>query len=504
MATTETHFESNALSVLKRLLTWKSDGKRTAIAVVIRTEGGGVRAPGAMMGVSETGDWTGYLSGGCIDADIIQQALTCLSDLKTQCLTYGVGSPFRDLPLPCGGAITVLIQPVEDTTSFERAISSLENRRQSALSFSDPDGSEYKFTYTPPLRIRIAGRGADCLALASLATVNGTDVHLQLTDAADSERIGEKPGLQVDLLKTPGTLPDLKDDPWTAFVLMFHDRDWEVPLLMQALTGEAYYIGAVGSPRTQAKRLLELTESGATHSDLARVKGPVGIVPSLRDAPSLATSTLAEIVRDYENLAQNGLNRSGALLLAAGQGKRFEGEDKLLAKVDGSPVLKRTLDQMSSLRFKSRLAVTSLDASGRQAVLASAGWPVIENANAATGISTSLKLGVQALSANRELDSVLVVLGDMPFVSDAHIRNLYESLTPGTLAVFSESKGTLTPPAVFSREAFVTLLASSGDKGAAALFRNLNNVKSIPIANAEALDIDTRQDLSRVEETLNG
>ena len=285
---------------------------------------------------------------------------------------------------------------------------------------------------------------------------------------------------------------------------MFHDRDWEIPLLKQALQGDAFYIGAVGSPRTQAKRLLELRDSGVSPSRAARVNGPIGVVPSLRDAPSLATSTLAEIIRDYENLSQNGLNLSGALLLAAGQGKRFEGDDKLLAKVDGVPVLRRTLDQLSQLRFKSRLAVTPTLASNRQDILTSAGWPVIENANAASGISSSLKLGVQALAANRDLDSILVVLGDMPFVSESHIRDLYQALTSGTLAVFSENDGTLTPPAVFSREAISTLLTSSGDKGAAALFRNLDNVKSIPIAKAEALDIDTRQDLSRVEETLNG
>ena len=167
-------------------------------------------------------------------------------------------------------------------------------------------------------------------------------------------------------------------------------------------------------------------------------------------------------------------------------------------------MLRRTLDQLSQLRFKSRLAVTPTLASNRQDILTSAGWPVIENANAASGISSSLKLGVQALAANRDLDSILVVLGDMPFVSESHIRDLYQALTSGTLAVFSENDGTLTPPAVFSREAISTLLTSSGDKGAAALFRNLDNVKSIPIAKAEALDIDTRQDLSRVEETLNG
>jgi len=82
---------------------------------------------------------------------------------------------------------------------------------------------------------------------------------------------------------------------------MMHDHDWEPALLAQALTGDAFYIGAVGSPHTHVKRAALLKASGLHDNDIARIKGPIGLVPSLRDASMLAVSTLAEIIEAFHS-----------------------------------------------------------------------------------------------------------------------------------------------------------------------------------------------------------
>lgn len=88
----------------------------------------------------------------------------------------------------------------------------------------------------------------------------------------------------------------MKIDPRTAIILFFHDHDWEPGILADALTSDAFYIGAQGSRRARDVRLLELEAMGVSKTDRARLFGPVGLIPSVRDAKTLAVSTLAEIL----------------------------------------------------------------------------------------------------------------------------------------------------------------------------------------------------------------
>jgi len=86
--------------------------------------------------------------------------------------------------------------------------------------------------------------------------------------------------------------------------LMFHDHDWEVALLSQALSSEAFYIGAMGSERTHKLRCEALGEAGVSAENIARIKGPIGLIPSMRDANLLALSALAEIVQTAQDLGR--------------------------------------------------------------------------------------------------------------------------------------------------------------------------------------------------------
>tara|TARA_R110001606_G_scaffold262838_1_gene411448 strand:+ start:114 stop:380 length:267 start_codon:yes stop_codon:yes gene_type:complete len=82
---------------------------------------------------------------------------------------------------------------------------------------------------------------------------------------------------------------------------MFHDVHWETALLKQALDGPAFFIGAVGSAKTHAKRCESLRQAGTSEHDIKRIRGPIGLVPSMRDASMLAISTLAEIVDAFHS-----------------------------------------------------------------------------------------------------------------------------------------------------------------------------------------------------------
>jgi xanthine dehydrogenase accessory factor len=92
-------------------------------------------------------------------------------------------------------------------------------------------------------------------------------------------------------------LEELKPDAQTAVVVLSHDAKLDEPALSAALKSDAFYVGALGSAKTQAARRRRLAEQGFTDADLARIHGPIGIDIGALSTPEIALSIMAEIVR---------------------------------------------------------------------------------------------------------------------------------------------------------------------------------------------------------------
>ncbi|WP_409432613.1 XdhC family protein [Litorimonas sp. RW-G-Af-16] len=282
-----------------------TDQAPIALCLLTHVEGGTLRAKGAMMTVSEDAVW-GYVSAGCVDGDIVFQARQALADGKVRQLRYGAGSPFKDITLPCGGTIDILILPRVDPIIIQEASRRLEARQSVQLSISlTPHGEAavditgdtngvFTHEYPPKIKLRIAGRGEAAEQLLLQACLIGFDVHLQ---SPDTELLARHLAIPQTHLLNPQTVPAGLDDPYTAVVFLFHDHDWEEQLLRQALNGPAFYIGAMGSARTHNVRCEGLQAMGVDGADIARIHGPIGLIPAMRDANLLAVSILAEVVQ---------------------------------------------------------------------------------------------------------------------------------------------------------------------------------------------------------------
>jgi len=267
------------------------------------------------MAVDDTGAFAGYVSNGCVDADVILNAQQAMTQKTSRHLTYGAGSPFLDIRLPCGGRLSMLVVPDPDPAVISQAIHALDNRSAAGMRVSEQgietlpvapdetewDGAALNLRVIPKLRLRIAGRGEEVVALARQAAAADFAVSIQTPDDMTRDR-AEAEGLSIESLTTPQALPALSDDEWTAFVLMFHDQDWEIPLVMQTLEGPAFWLGAVGSHRTHQVRCEALRDAGVSKADIRRFQGPIGLIPRTRDASMLAVSTLAEIAGCYKDL----------------------------------------------------------------------------------------------------------------------------------------------------------------------------------------------------------
>jgi xanthine dehydrogenase accessory factor len=96
-------------------------------------------------------------------------------------------------------------------------------------------------------------------------------------------------------------MDELKPDVRTAVVTLTHDPKLDDPALDRALKSPAFYIGALGSRRTHARRVARLKELGHTDEVIARIKGPVGLDLGAITAPEIAVSILAEFVAARRN-----------------------------------------------------------------------------------------------------------------------------------------------------------------------------------------------------------
>jgi xanthine dehydrogenase accessory factor len=277
-----------------------ASGKRFALITSVAIAGGAAREVGSLAVLDQDGEMTGYLSNGCIDKDIQLHAVEALRTGEKILIRYGDGSQFVDLKLPCGGSLSVLIDPAPDRAALSKLHENFRKRESGSLKFTLPDHDPelpIEFTYRPQYRLVIAGRGAIFRALAQVGRSVGFGIFCLSPDEDDLSAVG--PICDVAPIHLVSSQQDVNldiIDRHSAFLTLFHDHDWEPGLLHAALQTRAQFIGCLGSRRTHAMRIEHLKEMAVSQEQLARLKGPIGLVPSLRDAPLIATSTLAEII----------------------------------------------------------------------------------------------------------------------------------------------------------------------------------------------------------------
>ena len=145
------------------------------------------------------------------------------------------------------------------------------------------------------MRFVIFGKGPEACAFSALVQSVGYP-NLLVSPDDESRAIAVAAGCDTQSIDLPDFPADVHVDARTAIVLFFHDHDWEPPILHHALGTNAFYIGAQGSWNAREVRLAALRELGCKDAALDRLHGPVGLVPSARDARTLAVSVLAEVL----------------------------------------------------------------------------------------------------------------------------------------------------------------------------------------------------------------
>jgi len=340
-------------------------------------EGSAYRKAGARMLITEDGQLTGAISGGCLEGDALRKARMVILQQEPLLVTYdtmddddaklGVG-------LGCNGIIHILIEPINDEqtnpiTLLKAAMSSrgysvlvtvfsIENRKApqpgSCLCLIDGqtlqnglavlpyknellkdakntlDNQRSAITayqgYTafvecvkPLISLVIIGAGNDAIPLSSIAAILGWNI--AIVDGRPNYASVERFPLVQKLVvaKPERVLDNLEINEWTAFVLMTHNYNYEIAFLKELLPLHVSYIGILG-PRKKLERMLdELEENGAaiTERDLETIHGPVGLDIGSETSEEIALSIVAEIKAVFSARNGNSLKYKTAVIHSA-------------------------------------------------------------------------------------------------------------------------------------------------------------------------------------------
>jgi xanthine dehydrogenase accessory factor len=312
--------------LLPDLERWRERGERVALARVVATRRSAPRPVGSKLAISEGGELAGSVSGGCVENEVYEAAREVLRGGEPQLLTYGISDDLAlSVGLPCGGEIDVWVdepdpalleQLAEFVRTDQRAVvlTDLEDGSQRLAEHGASEQTDeliraghsrvvelegrrvFADVFGPPPRLLVYGAVDTAEALCAAAKQVGW--HTIVADArgkfATRERV---PSADELLVAWPDdTLAQVQPDHATAIVVLTHDDKFDVPLLVGALSGEAFYIGALGSRKNQERRRERLIEAGVDESALERMSGPAGLDIGAHSPAETAVSILAEIM----------------------------------------------------------------------------------------------------------------------------------------------------------------------------------------------------------------
>lgn len=300
--------------VLDAAQRWARAGHRYALVTVARTWGSAPRQPGSWLALREDGQVQGSVSGGCIEADLIERALSGGFDSKTPfALKYGVTpDEARRFGLPCGGTMELVVEPLPDVAALDDLAGRIADGQlvRRVVTLGQPgnaivagsagdtvswDGRVLTTLHGPAWRLLIVGAGQISTYLAQMA--QALDYQVYVCDPR-SEYTAEwnVPGASLLSCMPDDAVEELRLDPHCAVVALTHDPKLDDMVLLEALKSPAFYVGALGSTANNQRRRERLLQYfDLTPAEVARLHGPVGLPIGSRTPPEIALAILAEM-----------------------------------------------------------------------------------------------------------------------------------------------------------------------------------------------------------------
>jgi len=332
------------LDVLQDIERWRGEGERIALATVIQTWGSAPRGIGAKMAMTSDSRISGSVSGGCVEAAVVEAGVEVIESGRPRLLHFGVTDETAwGVGLACGGKIEVFVRLLEPepytrikrALDAERAVASIAVVKGPGLGreilLEDEGGAivgelgegidekiveEARAALTEGVSRRVGAGDADIfidvvVPAPTLVVVGGVHIAIALTSLAktmgyhtaviDPRGVfgSEERFAHVDRLITAWPAEALQEvglNRSTAVAALTHDPKLDDPALRSALQSPAFYVGALGSRKTQEKRRKRLLEAGLSEEQLGRLWAPIGLDIGSRAPEEIALAVMAQIV----------------------------------------------------------------------------------------------------------------------------------------------------------------------------------------------------------------
>ncbi len=305
--------------VLRQLHQWLSDEQACWLCTIVRTVGSFPRPIGSLLACNDKGQMLGSLSGGCVEDDLLEkiQQGQLAADLP-EVIEYGISAEQNEkLGLPCGGRMYVLIEPLSnrqlddialinerlgqrqccerriDLASGESSVEPVDQFR--SLDYK-ADEQQVRQTFGPRYLIVIVGAGQLARSVAELALmldyrVLVCDPRQSLIEGWTLDGVELVQGMPDDVVRQHVT------DEYSIVITLTHDPRIDDMALMEALTGKAFYVGALGSTRTSEKRRERLRQLNLSEVQIEKLHAPVGMSIGSKTPPEIAVAIMAELTR---------------------------------------------------------------------------------------------------------------------------------------------------------------------------------------------------------------
>ncbi len=337
--------------------------EKAVLATVVDLKGSGYRLPGARMLIKGNGDATGTVSGGCLEADVLERAKRVLDSDRAEVFTYDTTSDENSvfsLNMGCRGVLRILLEPVDDDSEIisllhegnenrkpvaaatlidagenteilvgsrvfvdesnvdeivdrHSLVKTIPQLRDDLLTFTGSSSAyetiryeaengtaEFAFeTLKPPVKLLILGAGADAVPLADMAHRLGW--YVSVWDHRPAF-IREERFPDADELVTIHREAPLNfwADDLTAIVSMNHNYGRDKEMIAAALRSDAFYIGALG-PKKRTQQILDELENPFDDEQLLRLRAPAGLDIGADTPEAIAISIIAEIQSVLKN-----------------------------------------------------------------------------------------------------------------------------------------------------------------------------------------------------------
>ena len=299
--------------VIETAISWLETGHRPALVTVARTWGSSPRPAGSLMLMRSDGVYTGSVSGGCVEEDLVARYRDRqIGDVFPTLIDYGINqADAARLGLPCGGRLELLVERLDSPAQLHMLLERIKTNalmtRRVCLNTGEislhPASAGDEFCYAdgflskvfgPRWQLLLIGAGHLSHYVAQIALM--LDYRVMVCDPRESyEQHDIDAGVERLNCMPDEAVQACSGNPRCVVLALTHDPRLDDMALLDALQSPVFYVGAIGSRQNSDRRRERLGTLGVSTEQLQRLHAPVGLPIGSRSPPEIAVSIMAEI-----------------------------------------------------------------------------------------------------------------------------------------------------------------------------------------------------------------